>query len=187
MLPSQFDWPPGENRGIEENAQGGVIYTPSPVQWATSDIAAHCDLLWMLAREDSVKSILEIGVRGGLSAKAFLMGLSQSGGGRYVGVDIEPVVLDWTPANVDITLLSPTDALKLTEKFDLLHIDGYHSYEQVLWDYIHYWEFLNPRAWVLFHDATCMKGVRDAVMKLRHEFVEFVVFPWCNGMAVARI
>jgi len=54
--------------------------------------------------------------------------------------------------------------------FDVLMIDGDHSYDGVLADYQNYIEFLNPGGFLIFHDSMIEQiGIMRLVKELRHD------------------
>jgi hypothetical protein len=97
---------------------------------ASLDISEHLGLLRGLAEHDDVKSIVEIGFRGGVSANALALA-----GKPLTCIDIEPCT---TAAKV-MKSLAPHftfvqgNSLEIDiPSCDLLHIDSLHTYKQLL-------------------------------------------------------
>lgn len=96
---------------------------------ASLDISEHLGLLRGLAEHDDVKSIVEIGFRGAVSASALALA-----GKPLTCIDIEPC----TEAVSRLKALAPHfkfvhgDSLKVEiPDCDLLHIDSLHTHEQL--------------------------------------------------------
>jgi|GEM_PF-3539141 len=128
-----------------------------------------------IALELNPKSILEIGVRAGYSAFAFLSACPTA---RYVGLDAENNKHGgqggpWTPWAVEI--LKPYDARieigdtqKMTELarfggFELIHVDGDHTTAGCLHDLEMALEVLLPGGAILVDDYRYIGSVRKAV------------------------
>ncbi len=133
-----------------------------------SDIQDHLPRLHAAAKG----KCLEIGVRSGVSTSALLAGI-EANGGHLVSVDINPCAVfqghpQWTFIQADT--LRDTQALKLllNEDWDLLFVDGDHTYEGALSDLVH---FGKRSKLILVHDtdAPNFPGVRQAVEQFGKE------------------
>jgi len=51
--------------------------------------------------------------------------------------------------------------------YDIIFIDGDHSYGGVLYDYMTYKEFLNYKGFIIFHDTYACKGVKEVVDNMK--------------------
>lgn len=75
------------------------------------------------------------------------------------------------------------EARKITKNFDLLFVDGDHSYEGVKADWEAYKEFLRPGSIVIFHDYGWAEGVKrvvhDDVMPLAASYDQLPNMWWC--------
>lgn len=137
-----------------------------------------------IARKHTPRSILEIGVRFGYSAIALCLGALAGGAERvrYVGLDAE--ILATGPhgessnefAAVNLARMCPDvkakfytcDTLKglppflYRMRFDLVNVDGDHSYEGCLGDMKRTWGLLNPGG-IMIVDDTGMADVKRAI------------------------
>lgn len=117
------------------------------------DMAPHYRTLIRLAT--AAKTIIEWGVRGGVSTWALLEGLPPDG--RLFSVDIIPCIVPprvsedprWTFIVGDD--LSPEVGLQLPEQADLVFIDTEHTYEQASAELLLAEQFLPKR--IVLHDV----------------------------------
>ncbi len=119
---------------------------------ATSDIAVHLDYLSEQARG---KVVIELGVRGGVSTRAFL-----KTGSMVWSCDLDP---PWGPdgdLRADprwcFTLGSSTadsTLARMPYSCDVLFIDTSHEYDQTLLELEVYWPRVRPGGVVLLHDT----------------------------------
>lgn len=109
-------------------------YTPSPElqDWADRavDMANHLVHLHDLAME--AQSIVEFGIRSGVSTWALLDGLPKDG--TYLGIDIDPRIMQFTPTNVlfdprTTFVIGDDREVELPTHADLVMIDSSHEYE----------------------------------------------------------
>jgi hypothetical protein len=140
----------------------GITLTEYAAKWV--DMAPHIDMLTEYASE--AHTIVEFGVRGGVSTWAMLKGLPEDG--VIYAVDNDPDVLEMTPPWVleDPRLkLVIGDDLKvdLPKEADLVLIDSGHEYEQTMAELARV-KKLHPLT-ILLHDYLYAEtpGVRQAV------------------------
>jgi len=152
-----------EPRPVRIEWRPGITLTEYAAKWV--DMAPHIEALSGYARPAG--TIVEFGVRGGVSTWAMLKGLPDDG--RIVAVDNDPDVLRMTPPWVledprlevvigdDLTVELPVD------QADLVVIDSGHEYGQTL-DELARADALDPTVIVL-HDYLYADtpGVRRAV------------------------
>lgn len=131
-----------------------------PLQQMPDEIAACLSKI----QKKKVKSYLEIG--SGQGGSAYLMN-------EYfdlftlVMVDVEPDPqrLERLPDAIEIIGDSKSpgviDRVLKHCPYDLVLIDGDHTYEGVVNDFVHYEQMLNTFGHVLFHDTRSWPGVRD--------------------------
>ncbi|MGE3342320.1 MAG: class I SAM-dependent methyltransferase [Vicinamibacterales bacterium] len=140
-----------------------------------------------LARDFKAERVLEVGVRFGYSAVAFIHGNSVR---EYVGLDYD--LYDPTSStrsrenldalrqqqHVDVTLLKvdtqSLDSLDLLggRRFDFIHIDGDHSYEGALTDLRNFWNVLSVGGHMLVDDSIFYGAVRQACVDFAQEVNE---------------
>ena len=76
------------------------------------------------------------------------------------------------------------EARRITKNFNLLFIDGDHSYESVKADWETYKEFLRPGSIIIFHDYGWAEGVKrvvhDDVMPLAASYDQLPNMWWCT-------
>lgn len=117
-------------------------------------------LFWSLARRYPKCQVGEIGMRGGTSTMAFLLGCDDSGGHVY-SMDIDPNVYQTVEKLKGLGFTNHTFVLgdsKTTDfpdgaYFDILYIDGDHSYEGVKTDYDRHVGRVKDGGIVLIHDT----------------------------------
>jgi hypothetical protein len=172
--------------------------------WGSSDeeLQEYYAVKWAIAKSLKVASVLEFGVRAGYSAAAFL----NAGVRRYIGIDLNTGtdggeqgyvyqamgILPNAFPRSQVTIWadrSSHDPIVLAKcndhsPFDLVHVDGDHSYEGAMQDM--YMACLLGR-YVLVDDCerfgTVKRAVRDFIESTGYE-VEY--FPSLTGEAVIR-
>jgi len=123
---------------------------------AWSDIQEHLPFLYEHAAKS--KSVLELGVRSGISTAALLAGVERSGGNLW-SVDIEkPRVPEWWFVSPiwGLTIgddLDPEVARLQPDKIDMLFIDTTHFYEQTMAELRVYVPRVNPGGIACCHDT----------------------------------
>jgi hypothetical protein len=126
-----------------------------------SDIQEHLPRLYKWAKGN----VLEIGVRSGVSTSALLAGVEEHGGHVY-SVDINDCQVfaghpQWDFFRMD-TVRGGENSKLLAQDYDILFVDGDHTYEGALSDL----NTFGPRAKHIFvHDTEAQEfpGVRKAV------------------------
>ncbi len=137
------------------------------VSVALSDIYAHVSTLYMLTVEKDLKTVLELGTRGGASTVAFLAAAKKIGGHVY-SIDIDPC----NEAKARISRLGLDEYWTFTQADDLktqwqkpidhLFIDTLHTYEHTTAELDKYGPSVRPDGIVTLHDLRIV-GVRNAV------------------------
>lgn len=155
-----------EPRPVRIEWRPGITLTEYAAKWV--DMAPHIDSLdWYAARAGVGATIVEFGMRGGVSTWAMLKGLDD--GARIVSVDNDEDVFRMVPPWVledprleviigdDLTVTLPVS------KADLVLIDSGHEYEQTLAELARA-DTLGP-SWIMLHDYLYAEtpGVRQAV------------------------
>ncbi len=152
-----------EPRPVRIEWRPGMTLTEYAARWV--DMAPHVDALTEYAQY--AQTVVELGVRGGVSTWALLRGLVSDG--ALVGVDNDPdvwqMIPPWVKDDSRLTLVIGDDlVVKLPVKHaDLVMIDSGHEYQQTL-DELALAAKLTPERIVL-HDYlyTETPGVRRAV------------------------
>jgi predicted O-methyltransferase YrrM len=173
-----------EPRPVRIEWRPGITLTEYAAKWV--DMAPHIDMLTAYASE--ARTVVEFGVRGGVSTWALLKGLPKDG--VIYAVDNDPDVLEMTPPWVleDPRLrLTIGDDLKvdLPKEADLVLIDSGHEYEQTMAELARV-QKLHPLT-ILLHDYLYAEtpGVRQAVDAFAsfHEWLIVTVHPSQWGIA----
>lgn len=113
-----------------------------------TEFIGFLQLLYM----SNVKSVLEIGTHKGGSARAFLeMGMDVTSIDIVKQNEVHGVEKEYPES---FEFLYRTEPIKLDHRgYDLLFIDGDHSYEAVKEDYDRFAFYINPGGFIAFHDA----------------------------------
>jgi predicted O-methyltransferase YrrM len=146
------------------------------------------------------KSILEIGVRAGYSAAAFLSACPDA---TYTGLDADITahggvvgymyfaeeMLKKNFPNNKITIMkhnTQQNDIPFSKKFDLIHIDGDHSEEGALKDLYNCWR-LNPK-YILIDDVDFIPEVKIAVYGfLKKMNYENIHIPFGRGDVIIKV
>lgn len=165
------------------------------------DMKAHEFFLYSLVRGIRPRTLLEIGVRTGISTMAMTQAIADGG----IHCDYHVCDIDNTctrlslPIPVGFHIMTSNDlAQKWTLPLDLLMIDGCHEYTQVYLDFTHFITFMNPGSFILFHDTNpaerdkhpgaCWDAYRilEDLKKLK-DSLEFVTLPYSYGLTIVRV
>jgi hypothetical protein len=164
----------------------GITLTEYAAKWV--DMAPHIDALTRYAAAEET-SIVEFGVRGGVSTWAMLKGLPKDG--VIYAVDNDPDVYEmvppWVRDDPRLSLVIDDDLrADLPEHADLVMIDSGHEYEQTLAELARA-QALGPEV-ILLHDYLYADtpGVRQAVDEFtgRRDWRLATVHPSQWGLAV---
>jgi hypothetical protein len=153
-----------------------------------SDIQEHLPRL----RREAHGTVLELGVRGGVSTTAFLAGLEERGGTLW-SVDIEPSSEElfvghpqWRFVLADSRDVGALRAAGLTEPIDVLFVDTEHTYEQVRDELGAWGDRVRPGGVILFHDVDSFPEIRRAIARwARPRQIAFEYLDGSNGLGVA--
>ncbi len=132
---------------------------------SSSDIAELLPILFVMARLQAPKTLVELGTRGGESTRALIKVCDSLGiKGRSVDLSAAPSWLveleNWTHfADDDIEFGNKLASEKLWptgEKFegiDFLFIDTSHEYQHTVQEIATYWPLVNKGGLIVFHDT----------------------------------
>lgn len=130
---------------------------------ASGAMKPYVMFLYEIVYESKADSILEIGVQYGVSTKAMLLALHTSNKGKLTSIDIKNRVPEfdlykdvtdrWKFVKGDSSLDETFDQVKDEAPFDILFIDGLHTYEGVKRDYELYEPLVKPGGLILIHDV----------------------------------
>jgi len=143
----------------------------------------YYDYLNSFSKMVSPKKVLEIGVRYGYSGIAFCKDVESVE--RYVGLDYdlydskssayaeENIAFLMTSKNnfsydlkkINTQYLTSLDFLN-DETFDLIHVDGDHSFRGAIRDIANFWNVLNIGGYMLIDDSFFYPTVRKAIEKM---------------------
>lgn len=142
------------------------------------------------------RNIFEIGVRAGYTGYFMLLGSKAE---KFRGIDLETYMLGSTAialpllkrvcSDVEIAIGDSHKLVVLDELYDLIHIDGDHSYEGKIQDLTLALYNLTPTGVIIVDDYN--PGVGQEVKRATDDFVarhelEIAVFPTLTGHAVLR-
>lgn len=165
------------------------------------DMASHVFMIYCIVRGIKPYSILEIGIRGGISTSAICAALEDEKlESDYhccdISVSAKNVQLK-TGVPLKFEMMSSDDlALVWNQSIDLLFIDGCHEYSQVKRDYLNFSRFVTKDGFIFFHDTNPPLDKKtpeyswDAYKILedlkKDSTIEFVTFPYSFGLTVCR-
>jgi cephalosporin hydroxylase len=154
-----------------------------------SDINEHLPTLKELASE--CNSVLELGVRTGVSTWAFIEGLPQ--GAKLISVDIEtPDFYNGSLATIqqgaelngiDFEFIKKDSVKVKTGKVDLLFVDTLHTYEQVNAELKAHSKNVNK--YIVFHDTVSCPEILPAIKELKG-FTEHAHYTNNNGLLILK-
>lgn len=126
-------------------------------------------MLYEFVLEMKPKNVLEIGVQYGQSTKAMLLAMGENRMGQLVSIDhksrhnildgeFEDVKPYWkfikSSSHLPGAVQLATDLLPPGELYDLLFVDGDHTYEGVKADFNDYQHLVKPGGVITFHDTS---------------------------------
>jgi len=152
-----------------------------------TDIRDHLPRLFAEARG----TVLELGVRGGISTAAFLAGVEQRGGEVW-SVDVDPSCAPawaahplWHFVCSDSRDPEPLAAAGLPSQIDVLFVDTLHKYAQVRDELAVWGPRVSQGGIVLLHDTSAFPEVRHAAEDYaRRKGLRYEFLPGSNGLGV---
>lgn len=175
------------------------------------DSDKHLLTLFSIALSINARSILELGVRSGTTSLPFLMAVDATDG-FLESVDINPTSFECPDEFKNRWKFYQNNALDILkiktekkEKYDLIYVDDWHSYEHVKMELEYIDQMVRPGSVILLHDlmygntcpyyhvdlTTCSPqwangGPYRAVAELNPNFWEFSTIPSNNGLTILR-
>lgn len=119
----------------------------------TTDMVDFLAYFVDLVVTNDYRTVIELGVRGGVSAAAWLYGLEQTGGHLWA-VDVDPC-----PYLADhMTFIrgndcAPAVLAQLPDHADIVFVDTDHTFDQTCSEIDFYLPRVNPGGYMLFHDV----------------------------------
>jgi hypothetical protein len=141
-----------------------------------NNMAGFVPLLYSICtgHKKKLRNIVEIGVRSGVSTKAFLYGLRDRGhkNAHLYSIDINNCAQNCPQGLEHLWTFIEGDAREVVwnKEIDVLLIDGDHSYDGVKADYDKYMPFVKDGGLILFHDVL---WPQKGVMKFFWEEVKY--------------
>jgi GT2 family glycosyltransferase/predicted O-methyltransferase YrrM len=172
-----------------------------------SDINEHLELLYRIVAETNAQKIVELGVRGGNSTCALVIGAAETGG-HVTSVDHgkgaaysgeEPTWDSLAQASVVINdkldlsgywMLVVRDDLEFAREYDdeidVLMIDTSHSYEQTRKELEAWGSKVVTGGFIVIHDTVSFPEQNKAIWEFmdEHQFSDYVEHKNCNGLGI---
>lgn len=154
-----------------------------------SDISEHLEYLYNTVIEMRPRLILELGVRGGESTRAFAQAcqdieLESGSGPKFISVDIMDYSRVCNYPNW-IFIQGDDRSFQIQSQLDILFIDTSHEYAHTIQELQLYGDKISAGGKIIMHD-TAMKEVYDAIeyfQKTSPIKFSFENKPNCNGLA----
>ena len=126
--------------------------------WAERGLCEHIETMTAAARHYDNPTIIELGVRTGVSSAIWLGAIEQGGGGLLWSVDVENphgnyVDLIRDHPNWDLHVSDDLEIEPESPTCDILFIDTSHSYAHTLAELIAYAPHVQPEGIILLHDS----------------------------------
>ena len=139
---------------------------------ASGAMKPYVFFLYEMIYDSKPDSVLEIGVQYGVSTKTMLLALDAIKKGKLTSIDIKnrvpefedykDVTSRWKFVKGDSSLDETFDKVKDDGPFDILFIDGLHTYEGVKRDYELYEPLVKPGGLIIIHDVLNYRvGVKE--------------------------
>ena len=185
----------GVNNGNHFGAfEGGLELQQVPEEYSK--------YLWFLKNQKN-KSYLNIGIGNGGSfmVETFIqdecersVAVDNTSYGKFTNIENIKYRINWlkdnTNKSIDFYNMNSSDFFKLnTEKFDMIFIDGDHSYDGVKTDFVNALKFINDGGHIVLHDIASQQC--EGVMRFWNEIkndrcVEFMHSNTC-GIGMIKI
>jgi predicted O-methyltransferase YrrM len=180
----------------------------------SGDSDRHLMTLFSVCLSLKPKSILEIGVRNGDTTASLLEAARMTNSTLY-SVDIQETSYSPPEYLKDNWIFNKSCSLEFLDnwykaygssnKFDLVYLDGWHSYDHVKKEMEYLDKLVSPGSVILVHDLMygntepfyhadltldsgqwANGGPYRAIAELNSQFWEFSTIPVCNGLTVLR-
>lgn len=180
----------------------------------SGDSDRHLMTLFSVCLSLKPKNILEIGVRNGDTTESLLEAARMTNSMLY-SVDIKETRYSAPEYLRDSWVFNKSCSLEFLDnwyktygsnkKFDLVYLDGWHSYDHVKREMEYLDKLVSPKSIILVHDLMygntepfyhtdltldsgqwANGGPYRAIAELNSQFWEFSTIPVCNGLTVLR-
>jgi predicted O-methyltransferase YrrM len=185
----------GVNNGKHFGAyEGGLELQQVPEEYV--------EYLWFL-KTINLKSYLNVGIGNGGSfmVESYIqsnckrcVAVDNTSYGKFTNINNINARLTWLKENTDKSIeffnMNSSDFFKSnTEKFDIIFIDGDHTYNGVKQDYENALNFINNGGYIIFHDigsAQC-EGVVRIWNEIKNENSKEFIFSTVCGIGIIQI
>ena len=170
-----------------------------------NDMSMHEFTIYSIVRGIRPKSILEIGIKAGVSTHAICSALEDEFS-DYSSINYNCCDIDSSCSRVQILTKIPLNfhfktSDKLAEEWktplDLLFIDGCHKYTQVKRDYLNFSRYVKLNGFIFLHDTypgsernkspdLCWDAYKIINDIKRDSRVEYVTLPYSYGLTICR-
>ena len=184
---------------IMKRVNGGYVYSKA------TDMSMHEFTIYSIVRGIKPKSILEIGIKAGVSTHAICCALEDEFT-RYSAISYNCCDIDSKCSRVQKLTKIPlkfyfmsSDSLakQWRDPIDLLFIDGCHEYNQVKRDYFNFTQYVRKNGFVFLHDTNpvtmkdksplrCWNAYKIIDDIKKDKRVEYVTLPYSYGLTICR-
>jgi predicted O-methyltransferase YrrM len=135
------------------------------------DIGEQLEILESIIIDNNLKSVLELGVREGVSTIHFLLALKKTNG-KLISIDIEPceeaikLIKEFNCEDIWTFVQSDDININIFGLYDLIFIDTSHTYNHTLNELNKYSQLLKKDGFIILHDIS--NGYKDSKNEETH-------------------